>query len=380
MSTAADPLRLLAVSATGLVSGAERVLLRALVAAQERGWSVRCASPDGPLASALAEAGIQRVRIPDLKPPPGRGPRAVLGLGLAAARGTVPLRRAAAASDVVLANSLLALPALRLARGSTPVAWLVHDVIARRDLVTLLRLSRGAVTRAIAVSHAAATPLRARGIDTMVVPNGTAWPVDPAPPPDPGRRPVVGIGALITWWKGHDVLLDAIGLLERDVELEIMGGHFPSDSSFVHRLQARAALPDLAERVSFTGHIADPLARLRTWSVAVNASTEPEAASLAVLEALSVGVPLVATDLGGNPEEVGDAGLLVPPGDAAALASAIASILDDRALAARLRAAGPRRVAQRFALAAQVDALLDAVANVAGRPRADQPGSTGQPR
>lgn len=373
----ADPPRLLAVSATGLMSGAERVLLRALRVAQERGWSVRCASPDGPLVTALEDAGIEPVRIPELKPPPGKGARAVLGLGLAVARGAPPLRKAARASDVVLANSLLALPALRLAAGSTPVAWLVHDVITRRDLVTLLRLSRRAVTRAIAVSHAAATPLRARGMDTIVVPNGTAWPVEPASPPDPGSRPIVGIGALITWWKGHDVLLDAFGLIPGDVELEIMGGHFPSDASFVHRLQARAARPDLAGRVSFIGHVADPLARLRTWSVAVNASTEPEAASLAVLEALSVGVPLVATDLGGNPEEVGDAGILVPPGDAVALAAAITAILDDPSLAARLRIAGPRRVAQRFALAAQVDALLDAVAVVAGRQPADRPGPPG---
>jgi glycosyltransferase involved in cell wall biosynthesis len=358
--------RLLAVSATGLVSGAERVLLRALTAARDRGWTVRCAAPDGPLAAALRAAGIERTRIPELKPPPGKGARAVVALAATALRAAKPLRRASADADVILVNGLLALPALRVARPGRPVAWLVHDVITRRDWLTLLRLSGHVVTRAIAVSHAAATPLRVRGIDTVVVPNGTAWPVDPAPLPDPTRPPVVGIGALITWWKGHDVLLDAMALLPGHIKLEVMGGHFPADAEFVERLEKRAAMPDLVGRVSFLGHVVDPIARLRTWSVAVNASTEPEAASLAVLEALSVGVPLVATDLGGNPEEVGDAGVLVPPGDPAALATAIRSLLEDTSLAMSCRRAGPARVASRFVLDRQVVALLDAVASVAG--------------
>jgi glycosyltransferase involved in cell wall biosynthesis len=375
-----DGPRVLAVSATGLFSGAERVLLRALDAAKDRGWMVRCAAPDGPLVAALADAGIERIRIPELKPPPGKGARAVLALGASAIRGARPLRRASADADVILVNGLLALPALRLARPSPPVAWIVHDVISRPDWVRLLRLCRRVVTRAVAVSHAAATPLRVGGIDTVVVPNGTAWPVDPAPAPDPTRPPVVGIGALITWWKGHDVLLDALALLPSDVRLEVMGGHFPADAGFVDRLRARAARPDLAGRVTFVGHVTDPLSHLRTWSVAVNASTEPEAASLAVLEALSVGVPLVATDVGGNPEEVGDAGLLVPPGDPMRLAEAIRSILDDDEVSQRLRAAGPRRVATRFALSQQVDALLDAVAVVAGRTSPDRPGPMGRGR
>ncbi|MDQ1466905.1 MAG: hypothetical protein QOH10_1320, partial [Actinomycetota bacterium] len=109
----------------------------------------------------------------------------------------------------------------------------------------------------------------------------------------------------------------------------------------------RASEPDLAGRVRFLGHVADPLARLRQWSVAVSASIDPEAGPLTALEAMSVGVPFVATDHGGVTEVLGDAGLLVPPGDIDALAAAISRLLDDDELRARCHAAGPQAIVAR---------------------------------
>ena len=109
----------------------------------------------------------------------------------------------------------------------------------------------------------------------------------------------------------------------------------------------------------FLGHVADPLARLRRWSVAVSASIDPEAGPLTALEAMSVGVPFVATDHGGVTEVLGDAGLLVPPGDADALADAITRLLDDAELRARCHAAGPPAIVARHLTAAdQRDAVL----------------------
>src|SRR5207244_10698868 len=70
-----------------------------------------------------------------------------------------------------------------------------------------------------------------------------------------------------------------------------------------------------------------------------------EGFGLPALEAMARGCPVVASDAGALPEVVGDAGLLVPPGDADALAGALGRLLDDDALAASLGAAGHRRAA-----------------------------------
>ena len=73
-----------------------------------------------------------------------------------------------------------------------------------------------------------------------------------------------------------------------------------------------------------------------------------EGFSLPAGEAMACGVPLVATTGGALPEVVGDAGLLVPPGDVEALRAAIADLLDDPARRRKLAEAGRQRVVNRF--------------------------------
>jgi glycosyltransferase involved in cell wall biosynthesis len=76
------------------------------------------------------------------------------------------------------------------------------------------------------------------------------------------------------------------------------------------------------------------------------------------LEAMAAGVPVVATAVGSLPEVLGNAALLVPPGDPAALAEALQAILDDTTLRGRLMAAGRERVAA-YSWPAAVDALVE---------------------
>jgi glycosyltransferase involved in cell wall biosynthesis len=335
--------RLLLVSHTGLVSGAERVLVRLAEAAAERGFDVRAAAPPGPLRDVLGPAVVDILPLPELKLP--AGPRGAAAGVLAARSAAAAGRLRAAGAEVVVANGLLALPALRLARLRAPVAWLVHDVLHRRDQLATLRLAGGAVTLAVAVSEAVARPLRGRGLPTVVVRNGTPWPpaVGPAAPVSP---PVVGCAALLTPWKGHEVLLEAVARLGRpEVHLELAGGTFPKDAAYEARLRRRAAEADLAGRVHFLGQVDDVMRTMRRWTVAVIASVDPEAAPLTLLEAMSLGVPVVGTEIGGTPEVIGEAGLLVPPGEAGAMARAIAALLDDEALRRRCAEAGPRAVA-----------------------------------
>lgn len=363
MTGRAAPPRLLAVSHTGLQSGAERVLSRLLARAEHEGWAVTCCLPAGPFAETLRGQGVTTVPIPNLKLPVGPRPLAGLLLLLRTLRAALVLRRAARDVDVVVVNGLLGLPSVRLARVRPPVLWLVHDIVHKDSWVRLLQVVRGAVAQAIAVSEAAAAPLRALRIPVRVVRNGTAWPVAAAPP---ARDPlVVGCLGLLTPWKGQDVLLEAVAGMPGLV-VELAGGSFPKDAPYVERLRARAARPDLAGRAHLLGPLDDVHARLRSWAVAVCPSVDPEPASLAVLEAMSVGVPVIASDHGGPAEYIGGSGILVPPGDVEALRAALRLLLTDPGRRARCGQEGRRLVETSFQVEDRIGELLHVVAAALG--------------
>lgn len=350
--------RLLAVSHTGLASGAEVVLLRTMDMARSGGWQVECLAPAGAFTERAEAAGFAVTPIPELKLPVLPVALGVGVVGWRTAIAAVRLRRRARRADVVLLNGIFGLPALRLARITTPAAWLVHDVIHRRSWRLLLRTVGSAAQLAVAVSDAVAAPLRDGDLATTVIRNGTTWPVDPAPAND-STPAVVGCAALLTPWKGQRVLLDAVALLaHRDLRVELLGGRFPKDAAYVQALEARSAEPEMGGRVRFLGHLRDPLAQMRTWTIGVLPSVDPEAGPLALLEYMSLGLPIVATDHGGTPEVIGDAGLLVPPGDAAALAAAIEALLDDPDRRRRCAEAGRRNVAGALTLDQQRASIL----------------------
>ena len=166
--------------------------------------------------------------------------------------------------------------------------------------------------------------------------------------------------------KGLVPLLEAVAKLrtERDVELTVIGR--PTKGGRVDRAIARLGLSDSVNCVS--GISDDELARLYGQAEVAVVPSLYEGFSLPAIEAMSCGVPVVATTGGALPEVVGrheDTGLLVAPDDPGALASAIGRLLDDPSLRARLGAAGRRRVVERFTwqvtaagTAACYDALL----------------------
>ncbi len=357
---------LVTVAHTRLFSGAERVLARYVEAARERGWTVTGCAPPGPLTELLRSERIATVALPELKP--GLGPRlpALVGLAGAELRASRLIRSAAAGADVVLVNGLMALPATTLARLAAPVCWLVHDVVTRRDLRAVTTMSARSIDAAIAPSAVAAQLPRRLGIRTEVVVNGT-----PLPPLEPTERSsmgsVVGLSGAITPWKGQDVLLEAVAQLP-DVTVELMGTAFPGDQSFADALRRRATASDLRGRVRFLGQVDDPIAAMRRWTVAVSASVEPEAGSLALLEALSLGLPVVASDHGCAAEYVGTAGELVPPGDPTELAAAIHRLVENRDRARCLGAEARQRVETNFTLAHAQQRFVGVI-----NERADQP-------
>ena len=151
--------------------------------------------------------------------------------------------------------------------------------------------------------------------------------------------------------KGHDVLVEALATIT-DLSWQcVCVGSIDRDPSFVERLRRRAVDGGFADRLSFPGpRTGTDLDNSYAAADLLLLASRGEAYGMVVTEALARGLPVVASDAGGLPEALGHGGngtrpgLLVPPGEAAPLAAALRSWLDDAGLRERLRrAAGERR-------------------------------------
>lgn len=167
--------------------------------------------------------------------------------------------------------------------------------------------------------------------------------------------PVVGLVGRIVPVKAPEVFLQAVALAAKTVPglraLVIGDGPLRAEAQGVARRLG------VDQRTVFTGLRKDVPDLLAGMDVLVFSSTR-EGLSIAMLEAMAAGVPVVATSVGGNPEliESGDSGFLVPSGDAAAIAARVSDLLLDPALMQRVSAAARRRVEERFSLATMVAA------------------------
>jgi phosphatidylinositol alpha-mannosyltransferase len=140
--------------------------------------------------------------------------------------------------------------------------------------------------------------------------------------------------------KGLDVLIDALPALPAHARVWIA-----SDGPDTPRLKAAAAGD---ERVEWLGRIdeGEKIRRLRGASVLCAPSLRGESFGMILLEAMAAETPIVASDLPGYRNVIGEgepAALLVPPGDPAALGSALRRVIEEPALAASLAAAGDLR-------------------------------------
>jgi glycosyltransferase involved in cell wall biosynthesis len=149
--------------------------------------------------------------------------------------------------------------------------------------------------------------------------------------------------------KGLVPLLEAIAKLrvERNIDLVVIGN--PQPKGRVARTLERLGLNDIVSTIS--GVSDEELARLYGEAEVAIVPSLYEGFSLPAIEAMSCGVPVVATTGGALPEVVGvsgETGLLVEPNNPEALVGAIGQLLDDAALRARLGAAGRARVIERF--------------------------------
>ena len=276
--------------------------------------------------------------------------------------------------DVVHDNQTLGTGLLLLRREGFPVVATVHHPITvdrRHDLAAATTLAKrlsvrrwysflrmqGWVVRSLpallTVSGSSREDIvrdfRVRPERLTVVPVGVD--TDVFRPPSAARVPgrIVATASADIPMKGLVPLLEAVAKLrtERDVELVVVGK--TTDGGTAHRALDRLGLQDAVRFVSGISE-AQLVDLFGSAQVAVVPSLY-EGFSLPAVEALACRTPLVATTAGALPEVVGPHGetaLHVPPADPEALAAAIAAILDDPVLAARLGAAGRARVLERF--------------------------------
>ncbi len=236
---------------------------------------------------------------------------------------------------------------------------LPQDRLAR---LALRRGNRWLCDTAIATAEAAAENLRAMGIPKQrirVILNGC----EPIRAVGEDELAVwreklriseedlcIGICARLEPCKGHGTFLRAAKRLSGRLPHKRLKFLIIGDGSLRPELERQAREAGLSEQVIFVGFVKDPAPLYRLLTVHVNCSRGTETSCLAISEGMSAGLPTVASDYGGNPAMLGKsgAGYCFPAGDAGALATALARILEDDGLRESMSRAARQRYAEKF--------------------------------
>ncbi|MGJ5177747.1 glycosyltransferase family 4 protein [Bradyrhizobium oligotrophicum] len=374
--------RVLFVDHTGQIGGAELILLDVV---QGRNDSSAFLFEQGPLAKALAERGLSVITsrwglgLSQFRRDSSWLKALPLAGGLAAI--TVELARVARRHDVVYANSqkafVLAAVANLFAR--KPLIWHLHDIISPAHFGALQRrtqvfLANRFAAKVIVPSEAAAAAfIDAGGRRSLieVVPNGLA--VEPVPMSRHELRQRLGLppGALVgvfsrlAQWKGQHVLIEALARLP-NVHGLIVGDALFGEQDYAAELRRQVADLGLGDRVHFLGHRGDVPLLMQAVDVMVHPSIDPEPFGRTLVEAMLARVPVIATDAGAAPDilEHGRAGMLVPPGDARALAEALDAVLTEPAILEPQLAYASRRARAHYSLGRMLESIGLLIRNV----------------
>lgn len=369
------PLRLLLAVDSFEVGGAERHVADLALSLFHKGHGVEVAcSVNGALSGPLEEAGVP-VR-------PLAGGIVKRRVGPAYARG---LRRIITREgfDLVHAHIYSSAVAAAIATlgSGTPLVTTEHTEAlwqGRRARFFSGWASRRA-RRIIAVSSV----IRDRLIDRdrvpsdriTVIPNAVAPRPEGGPgarpelPPGLGDGPRVGIVARLQPEKGLANFVEAAARVASSVpeaSFIVIG-----DGPLREELPALAGRLGVRDRIHFFGTRSDVGAFMALMDVLVVPSLS-EGAPLVTLEAMAAGVPVVASKVGGIPDQIRhrEDGLLVPPGDSNSLAGAILELLRDPAQARSMGEAGRRRATSEFAHETLVERVEGVYRSALGRPPA----------
>jgi glycosyltransferase involved in cell wall biosynthesis len=389
-----DPQRLVCVTTSGALGGAETSLLTLLGAlrAIEPGWQMTVVAPaDGPLLERCRAVGIGAVMLPY--------PEAMASIGEPAASGAARSGRVHSAlqilstaavvwpylhrlrfelrrlrATIVHSNGIKAHVAASLAvpRGARLV-WHLHDYLRSRPATA--RLLRGLAGRPSAIvvnSGSVADDVRSvigespslrrvhNAVDvTVFCPEGPALDLAAVCGLSPDRGLVrIGLVATFARWKGHEIFLDAIARLTRHypVRAYVIGGpvYQTADSQCSpEELKAYSDSSGLSGVVGFTGHLTDVPSAMRALDIVVHASTSPEPFGMVIAEAMAAGRAVVAVRGGGSRElfEDGVDALGHEMADATDLARQLSRLVEDVPLRERIGAAARKSAERRFCAA-----------------------------
>lgn len=339
-------------------AGGQRVAQTLAEGAMQRGHDVHVVSPTpGPIVDELRTAGIA-VHLIDI----GR----IFRLG--AAR---ELRHLLVRIDADLLHTHVMVAANALARTTArsahvPVISHMHghnvfraNRIAGGAYRTLDNATSRLCARLIAVSDDTRSRLIEQGIrpESVVTVHNGLDPLAHVPAPAAvsqlaGRRIVCCIGR-IEPMKGQADLVRALALLPVDVAVAFVGRDISGHSFELLRLAEKLGI---ADRVALLGPQDDVAPYLLASHVLAQASWT-EAFPIAPMEAMALRVPVVATAVGGTPELIGDAGVLVPPRSPTALADALRELLADEPRRLALGEDGYARLRLEFSAARMIDAV-----------------------
>jgi glycosyltransferase involved in cell wall biosynthesis len=346
--------------------GLERVSTTLAVELARRGHRVVvCWSKHGGFADVLAAGGVELVRIRRPRPLPHRLLPAAWDLSRVIARER---------PDVVHAHNpapglAAAIARILARRRSTALVTSFHGVHPEYARFSSLALRPADLVVAVGESSARSLALPDGKVVTIV----NAIVEEQVAPRAVIRRElgaedgelVVTVGRYVPL-KNQALLLDAVARLAPSrprLHAAVVG-----DGELEEELRAQAERLGIADRVTVTGNRDDAVAVIAAADVFALTS-DREGLPLTVLEAMTYGCPVVATNVGSVPDAIEDGvtGLLVPPRDLDALTAALERLLDDRALAERLGAAAHETVASRFSVERMVEETLRAYETAASR-------------
>lgn len=161
--------------------------------------------------------------------------------------------------------------------------------------------------------------------------------------------------------KGYDVFFEAIRRVKPhipDLKVFAVGDGLPSEREMVRKLAHERGVSDL---VIFTNYVSNPLDYIRLMDIACLTPIRNEGFSNALLEEMTLGKAIVATDVGANAEAIvnGESGLIIPPNNPDELTQAILKYYRDPKLRQRLGQAAVRRVENCFRIEKTIAAVQD---------------------
>jgi glycosyltransferase involved in cell wall biosynthesis len=244
-----------------------------------------------------------------------------------------------------------------------------HRLLARETYAKAALVTPGSHYNRRWEEHGGTAPDRIRTVYNGVDP-GAFPPAGPEP-----RTPTLSWAGRVDPIKDLETLIRAFALVRQELpeaRLRLFGGTPKGGEAYRDRCQALAAGLGLGEAVSFEGRVDDIKDAYAAGNV-VMLSSISEGFPFTLIEAMSCGRATVSTDVGGVSEAVGDAGLVVPPRNPAAMAGAALQLLRDQDRRSAMGAAARLRVIDQFTLRHTVDSFREIYRALA----APRPGGTG---